>query len=288
VRANGVELCVETFGDPRNPALVLIGGTSASMDWWRPTFCERLAQGGLHVIRYDTRDTGQSTHSPAGAPDYTGPDLAADVVGLVDALGIERAHVAGISMGGGIAQLLAVEHPERVGSLTLMSTSPDGASELGPPTPALLATFTNPAPPPDWSDREAVIEYIVDAHRPYAGTLPFDEDDVRAVAAIVVDRTLDIEASWTNHSLLEGGEPLRPRLGQISAPTLVLHGTADPLFPLPHGEALAREIPGARLVTLGGMGHEVPPRQLWDEVVAAIVAHAEGSAVTPGARPQRK
>jgi pimeloyl-ACP methyl ester carboxylesterase len=245
------------------------------MDWWRTEFCRRLAQGGRQVVRYDHRDTGQSAHSKPGAPDYTGAELMADAVGLLDALGIKSAHIAGVSMGGGIAQVLALDHPDRVASLTLMSTSPGGA-DLPPVADGLAARFANPAPAPDWSNRDDVIDYIVEEHRAYTGTLPFDADEVRALAAIVIDRTIDIEASTTNHSLLGGGDPLRPRLGQITAPTLVIHGTQDPLFPLAHGEALAREVPG-RLVTIEGMGHEVPPRRVWNQVIAAMLEHTRAS-----------
>jgi pimeloyl-ACP methyl ester carboxylesterase len=179
-------------------------------------------------------------------------------------------------MGGGIAQVLGIEHPKRVASLTLMSTSP-GGPDLPPVAPSLAAHFANPPAPPDWSDRDQVVDYIVDDHRNYTGTLPFDAREVREVAEIVVDRTMDIEAAMTNHSLLDGGGELRSRIGQISTPTLVLHGTADPLFPLPHGEALAREIPGARLTVLEGLGHEVPPAPLWDQVVAGMLDHTCGA-----------
>jgi pimeloyl-ACP methyl ester carboxylesterase len=273
--ANGVYLCAETFGDPSHPSLLLISGASGSMDWWRTEFCRRLAEGGRRVVRYDHRDTGQSAHSKPGAPDYSGADLVADAVGLLDALGIETAHIAGTSMGGGIGQVLALDHPERVASLTLMSTSPLGA-DLPPPAEALAARFANPSPPPDWSNRDEVIDYIVEEHRAFTGTLAFDAGDVRTCAAGVVDRTIDIEASMTNHWLVGGGDPLRPRLGQITAPTLVIHGTQDPLFPLPHGEALAREIPG-RLLAIDGMGHEVPPRPVWDQVIPAILEHTRAS-----------
>ncbi|MFL5842658.1 MAG: alpha/beta hydrolase [Thermoleophilaceae bacterium] len=156
-----------------------------------------------------------------------------------------------------------------------MSTSPGGA-DLRPVADALAARFANPAPAPDWSNRDEVIDYIVQDHRAYAGTLPFDAGEVRTLAAIVVDRTIDIEASMTNHWLVDGGDPLRPRLGQITAPTLVIHGTQDPLFPLAHGEALAHEIPG-RLLAIEGMGHEVPPRPVWDEVIAAMVSRDTGA-----------
>jgi pimeloyl-ACP methyl ester carboxylesterase len=271
LEANGVELCVEEFGDASHPALLRIGGLSGSMDWWRTEFCERLATGGLRVIRYDHRDTGESVHSPAGAPDYTGADVVADILGLLDALGIPRAHLAGASMGGALAMAFATGHAERVATLTLMSTSTAG-DHLPPPEPKLLEHFKDPPPTPDWSDRDAVIDYTVADHRAYAGALGFDEDEVRATAAIVVDRTRDMEAAMTNHSLLTGdGPPLRPDL--ISAPTLVIHGSDDPLFPLPHGEALARAIPGARLLVIDGMGHEVPPSPVWDEVIGALLEH---------------
>jgi pimeloyl-ACP methyl ester carboxylesterase len=275
---NGVELCAETFGDPSAPAIMLLGGATSSMDWWRTEFCERLADGGRFVVRYDQRDTGDSTTSPAGSPDYTADDLLADIVGVMDAFELERAHVVGVSMGGGMAQWLALEHPERVASLTLIATSsgPGGPDnpDLPPSEPRIVELFKNPPAPPDWSDREQVLDRVVEDNRPYAGPLGFDADEVRAVAATVFDRSRDIEASMTNHWLIEGGgDPVRPRLGQIDVPALVIHGTADPMFPLPHGEALAREIPNARLVTVEGMGHEYPPRPAWDVVIGELLRH---------------
>jgi pimeloyl-ACP methyl ester carboxylesterase len=272
VLANGVELCVQTFGDRESPAILLIGGLASSMDWWEDEFCERLASGPRFVIRYDLRDTGQSVTYEPGAPHYSGPDLAGDAAGVLDALRIARAHVVGISMGAGIAQHLALDHADRVASLTLISTSPGGTG-LPPISERLAAHFAEPPPEPDWSDREAVVNYIVDDLRPYAGTFPFAEEETRALVGRIIDRTVNIESSVKNHMLLEGGEPVRPRLGEIRAPTLVLHGTEDPLFPCGHGEALAAEIPGARLLPLEGVGHEMPPRPVWDQVVAAIVEH---------------
>jgi len=124
IEANGVTLCVDTTGDAADPAILLIGGMGASMDWWEEEFCQRLAAGGRFVIRYDHRDTGRSVSYPAGAPGYTGADLAADVTGVLDALGRRSAHLAGISMGGALAQQVALAHPGRVDSLVLISTSP--------------------------------------------------------------------------------------------------------------------------------------------------------------------
>jgi pimeloyl-ACP methyl ester carboxylesterase len=272
VLANGVELCVQTFGDLASPAILLIGGAASSMDWWEDEFCERLASGPRFVIRYDLRDTGQSVSYEPGAPQYSGADLVADAVGVLDALRVARAHVVGISMGGGITQHLALDHADRVASLTLISTSP-GGPDLPPMSDELRARFEESPPEPDWSDRQAVVDYIVEGLRPYAGTLRFDEEEMRALAGTIVDRTVNIASSMTNHWILDGGEPVRPRLGEIRAPTLVLHGTEDPLFPYGHAEALAAEIPRARLLPLEGMGHEMPPRPVWDQVVAAILDH---------------
>jgi pimeloyl-ACP methyl ester carboxylesterase len=280
VRANGVDLCIETFGDRGTPAILLIAGAASSMDWWEDEFCERLAAGGRFVIRYDLRDTGQSVSYEPGTPRYTGSDLVADAVGLLDALGIRQAHIVGISMGGGIAQHLALDHPQRVASLTLMSTSA-GGDDLPPMSDELAGAFSDPPQPPDWSDRAAVIDHLVEDLRLYEGSLPFDETRVRALAARIVDRTANIESTMRNHWILESGdgEPVRPRLGGIRAPTLVLHGTEDPLFPVAHGEVLAAEIPDARLLLLEGMGHQMPPPRLWDQVVAALLEHtrARGS-----------
>jgi len=278
VRAGDVELCVETFGDAGAPAIVLISGQSSSMDWWDPEFCGLLARGPRHVVRYDLRDTGQSTTWPAGAPGYTFDDLVTDVPALLDALGIARAHIAGISMGGAIAQYLGVLFADRVATLTLLSTSSVGPSrrELPPMDARLGPAFA--APPPDPADRDAVIEHGVMIDRLFAGSLPYDEDARRVLLGAIYDRTRDIAASLTNHPLLGGELDVGARHGEIAAPTLVVHGSEDPLFPPAHGEALAAEIPGARLLMLDRVGHEVPPRPVWDIVVAAILEHTADAA----------
>jgi pimeloyl-ACP methyl ester carboxylesterase len=275
VRANGVDLCVETFGNPTDPAILLIGGIGSSMDWWEDEFCERLAAGGRFVIRYDHRDTGQSVSYPPGEPGYTGADLDSDAVGVLDALGVARGHLVGLSAGGGIGQEMALLHPHRVATLTLIATSPISSVgyPLPPPKDRMRAHFSNPLPAPDWSDRAAVVEYMLDDWRPYHGTVPFDEPRLRALAERVVDRTVNIASSYTNPALLAGDAAVDRPVREITAPTLVLHGTEDPVFPYPHGEALASEIPGARLVPLPGMGHQYPPPELYDVVVAAILAH---------------
>ena len=270
---NGVDLCVETFGTSADPAVLLIMGASASMDWWPDGFCERLASAGHRfVIRYDHRDTGRSTSFAAGAPTYTSADLTADAIGVLDALGIDKAHLVGASMGGGIAQELAVDHADRVLSLTLISTSPIGLGrhDLPPMSDELQRAFSDPAPQPDWSDRSAVVAYMLADLRPYHGSVTMDDAAWRSLVERIIDRTTDIAASMINHWILEDGEASNARTDQIAVPALVLHGTEDPLFPYPHGEALAAAIPGARLVPLEGVGHAELPPEVWDVAIAAI------------------
>ena len=273
IAVNGAELCVDTIGEPAHPAVLLIMGAGGSMDRWEQPFCARLASAGRHVIRYDHRDTGGSTTYPPGRPGYTGDDLVADPLAILDHLGVERAHVFGLSMGGAMAQRIGVEHPERVRSLTLMSTSPagPGGADLPPMSDELRAAFDGEGrPEPDWADREATIAYLLEEERPYAGARGIDEPALRAMLSRVYDRSTGL-ASANNHYLVEGTEMPRARLGEIEAPTLVIHGTDDPLFPPAHGEALAREIPGARLLWIDGLGHEFPA-WAWDEVLPAVIA----------------
>jgi pimeloyl-ACP methyl ester carboxylesterase len=271
-----VQLCVEAMGAVDDPALLLIGGATWSLDWWETGLCHRLVQRRRRIVRYDQRDTGRSTSWPPGSPGYSAADLVGDAVAVLDALAIERAHVVGLSMGGGVAQRLALEHRCRVATLTLIATSPiDSKSEgLPGPTPELQQAFAVERAEPDWADRDAVIDYVVEGERPYAGPGTFDEARLRAIAGRVVDRTRDMAASLTNHFLLDAEAPGDARLSELAGlPTLVLHGTADPLFPLPHGRALAGAIPGARLIELNGVGHQLPPPRTWDRLVDALVDH---------------
>lgn len=227
VQVNGVGLCAETFGNPADPAILLIMGAGGSMLSWHEGFCERLAAGERFVIRYDNRDTGRSVAYEPGA----------------------------------------------VASLTLISSSPGLDPDLPPILEELRRHFSAPAAEPDWSDRQAVIDYIVEDARWYsAKSCPFDEEAWRELAGRDFDRSVSIESSMTNHFVIEGGDRWRERLGEISAPTLVIHGTEDPLFPIGHGQALANEIPGARLLALERTGHELP-WTVWDKVVPAILQH---------------
>ncbi|WP_199433495.1 alpha/beta fold hydrolase [Qaidamihabitans albus] len=270
--SNGVELCVETFGDPANPAILLIDGAAASMLWWEAELCERIAAAGRFVIRYDNRDTGRSTCYPPGRPGYSFTDLAGDALGILDALAIERAHLVCRSMSGGIGLIVGVDHPERVASLTFVCTS-TGAEGLPPPSAALAEQ--TPADP-DLADTAAVVDFVVASEKACSGGSPyFDEAATRALVRRDVARTRSIAATLTNHYAMKFDGPVRGGFDTIEAPTLVVHGDHDPLFPLPHGEALRDAIPGAELVILKGAGHGVP-RPVWDVFVAALVRHTAG------------
>jgi pimeloyl-ACP methyl ester carboxylesterase len=266
---NGVELCTETFGDRADPAIVLVAGAAASMLWWDADLCEQIAARGRFVVRHDHRDTGRSTCYPPGRPGYSFRDLTHDVLGIQDALGIERAHVVCQSMFGGIGLILGVDHPDRVASLTFVSTS-TGADDLPPPSSDLAL----PAEPKA-SDTASVVEYVVAGARAYADGSPyFDEAAVRALVEHDVARARNYASTLVNHYPIELDGPARGGFGDITAPTLVVHGDHDPLLPLPHGEALRDAIPGAELLVLKGAGHDLP-RPVWDDFVATLVHHTE-------------
>jgi pimeloyl-ACP methyl ester carboxylesterase len=245
------------------------------MDMWPPELCERIAAAGRCVVRYDLRDTGQSTSYGAGAATYILADLVADAVAILDHLQVRQAHLVGMSMGGMLAQLLAAAHPDRVSTLTLISTTPalpgDTERDL-PGMPAVDQEAFAAVPPPDWSDPISTVDYLVEQERRCAArTVPFDTEHMRAIMQTTVARTRDPQA-MENHFDLGSTPPGSDRITDLVAPTLVVHGEEDPVFPVAHGQALAAEIPGARLMIIRSLGHEVPPR-IWDELVPAVVRH---------------
>jgi pimeloyl-ACP methyl ester carboxylesterase len=272
IEANGVQLCTEPFGDPGDPPVLLVMGIGASMLWWQEGFCRLLAEGGRFVIRYDHRDTGRSvTYQPA-RPRYTGSDLVADAVSVLDAYGLVAVHVVGVSAGGAFAQLVALGFPDRVLSLVLISTSPATRGEHSLPSPTERFGGFLASAAVDWSDRGSVIEYLVAYQRMLAGGVrPFDEVEWREFVGREVERARDIAASQNHTIIAEGDVPSEP-ISSIAVPTLVIHGTADPMFPLAHGQALAEEIPGAALLTLEGAGHGVD-RADWKTIARAILEH---------------
>jgi|SRR5436190_304489 len=272
VHANGVEICTEPFGDHSNPPVLLVPGLGGSMLWWDEAFCALLAGVGRFVIRYDQRDTGRSVTCAPGRPDYTGADMVADAAGVLDAYGLEAAHVVGVSAGGALAQVLAIDHPDRVLSLVLISTSPAVGDDRGPlegPTAELMRFIGTP--PPEIADRDAFAGYLVGYLRVLSGgQRPFDERFARDLVRRDMARALSY-ASTRNHELIDGAVPRGP-ISAITAPTLVVHGTADPMFPPEHGEALARAIPGSQLLLLDGAGHGVEPAD-WETLAGAIAGH---------------
>ena len=263
------DIVSQTFGDPADPAILLIMGAMASMLWWPEAFCRELAGRGRFVIRYDNRDTGLATKYPPGAPSYTFEDMVDDAVRVLDDHGVAKAHVAGMSMGGMIAQNVALKYPERISALTVISSSPLGVdtSDLPGMTEA-YKQHSAEGGDVDWSNREQVLDFMVKDARAIASTLhPFDEKRTRAMIEEDYDRSGGL-ASAANHFLLKGGGPKRT-VRDLTASLLVIHGSTDPLFPIEHGEALAKAVPGARLVRIEGGGHELH-RNDWPQIVEAI------------------
>ena len=284
VKANGVDICTEAFGDPADPTILLVMGATASMLRWPDEFCERLARGGRHVIRYDNRDTGRSTTYDPGTVPYTVEDMADDGVGVLDAYGVDKAHIVGASMGGMITQQIALRHPERVITITPIMSTPDpsgvaaaaGGGEATSPLPMPSEAFMAKAMSSltlDWSDEDAVVQNGVNMWEALAGSAhPFDAEAARDITVEEMKRASSYRSSQ-NHVLAIANTPgWRERLAEIKVPTLVIHGTEDPILPFPHGEAIARGIPGAKILALEGSGHELPEPE-WDNVVGAILEH---------------
>ena len=295
LRANGVDLAYDSFGQPDKPTLLLIMGLGTQMIAWDEDFCSQLADRGLHVIRFDNRDIGRSTWlSAAGVPDiprmlqravtgqpidagavpYTLTDMAADAVGLLDALGIARAHIVGASMGGAITQELALNHPERVlSAVPIMATS--GAPGLPPPTPAALQVLMTPTP----LDRPGYIaryEQVMKVLRG-GGAWPEEEAQDAARAGRAFDRGVNPTGYARQLAAILASGSRKQRLPGLRAPTLVIHGDADPLVPIECGRDIANTVPGAQMLTIERMGHALP-RWAWPQVVDAIATHATRAA----------
>ncbi len=272
IEANGADLCTEAFGDRSDPPVLLIMGTGASMIWWEDEFCRMLVEGGRFVIRYDHRDTGRSTTYPVGSPGYSGSDLLNDPIAVLDAYDVPSAHVVGVSAGGAFAQELVLAHPARVLSVVLISTTFATASGRSLPAPTReFGSFLSTARV-DWSDDDSVVDYMVGYMRMLAGVeREFDEPAAREFVRRDIERAHDYPAVQ-NHDSITDDSGDHPPVSSIAVPTLVIHGTADPMFPIEHGMALAEAIPGARLIRIEGMGHGFV-REDWEEVSEAILAH---------------
>lgn len=285
-QAGRLTLAYETFGSPDDPPMVLVVGVATQMLGWPDGFCQALADEGFHVIRFDNRDIGLSTHlDDAGVPDlmgilsggstdapYTLADMADDTASLLDALGLDRVHLVGWSMGGMIAQEVALRHGGRLVSLTSVSSTP--AAHIGKPTPEASATLLWPAPK---NEAEAAA-LAVEAHRVLGSpAYPHDEEWLQEVGAESFRRSNRSAGKVRQFAAILVSPDRRPGLAELSVPTLVLHGEEDPLIQVDGGHETAAAVPGARLVTFPGMGHDLP-RELWPTLVGEIVEHARRAA----------
>ena len=269
----------ETFGDPKGQPLLLIMGLGAQMTTWEDEFCAQLADRGFHVIRFDNRDVGLSSWmEDAGDPDmasafsgnpqaaYELDDLAADAAGLLESLDIPAAHIVGASMGGFIAQLVAINHPEKVLSLTSIMSGPGGTDAV-PPKPEGAAILV--VSPPE--TREERVEQAMSFRRVLLGPAdPFDEAHERARATRSVDRAYYPPGVGRQLLAILAAKSRMERLRQVRVPTLVVHGVDDVLVPVENGRLVAEAVPGARLIEIDGMGHDLPKRA-WPQVMDAIV-----------------
>ena len=287
-KANGIEIVYDMFGDPDKPPLLLIVGLGQQMIAWDEEFCGQIAARGYRVIRFDNRDTGLSTKlDEAGVPNmavvfeamvegkpvdspYSILDMADDAVGLLDALGIESAHVVGESMGGMIAQRMVIRRADRVRTLTsIMSAT--GEPGLPPPTPEAMNILANRPP----TDREGYIEDYVERWRVLNGQeLPYDEEASRELAARIFDRGLNLPGFARQLTAVIADGSRKQTLKSVTVPTLVIHGNADPLVPFECGIDTANSVPGSELLIIEGMGHTFP-RQVWAKVIDGIVRHME-------------
>lgn len=287
--AGGIRIAYETSGDPADPPVLLVMGLGAQLLAWREGFCAALVDRGHFVIRYDNRDIGLSTHlDGAPRPDFPAllagdrssaaydlSDMADDAVALLDHLGLPAAHVVGASLGGMIAQTLVLDHPERVRSLTsIMSTTGDRG--VGQASEAAMAALLAP---PATSREEAVERSVVSSRVLGSPGYPADPDEVRRHAGEAWDRDHDPAGVGRQLAAIYASGDRTARLARVAVPTLVLHGADDPLIDVSGGRATAAAVPGAELVVLAGMGHDLPTA-LWPEVadaIAALVRRAEAA-----------
>ena len=287
VDANSIQIEYETFGEPDSPALLLIIGFACQLIDWDEKLCRQLAQQGYYVIRFDNRDIGLSSKiDGAGVPDimkilearmkgetvntpYTFEDMAADAVGLLDALGIQKAHICGMSMGGMIAQTIAINYPEKVLSLISVYSNTGDPKDPGP-KPEVMELLLKPAP----EEREAFIELNMKVLNTIAGPgFPYNQEWLRKHSARSYDRSCYPPGVVRQFAAIITQKNRKPALGSLSIATLVIHGSDDPLIPVECGKNTAAAIPGAGLMIIDGMGHNLPHEGAWPQIIDAIVDH---------------
>ncbi|WP_242242025.1 alpha/beta fold hydrolase [Bacillus cereus group sp. BfR-BA-01309] len=274
-KINEIDICTESFGNSEDPAVLLIMGAMCSMVYWDEEFCQQLADTGHYVIRYDNRDVGRSTTYEPGSSNYTVVDMADDAVGILDAYQIDEAHIVGMSLGGMIAQIIALRKPERALSITLIASGIFGSEgnnrNLPPIDEKILAYHANGAKL-NWSDKESVANYLVAGSALLCGSKhTFDKKRAYKQVEKEIKRANNL-LSMFNHSLLKGDNSYEGKLKEINIPTLVIHGTEDTVLPYEHGLALVNEISNVLLLTLDGSGHEIHFDD-WDHIINAITNH---------------
>ncbi|MCM3598826.1 alpha/beta fold hydrolase [Metabacillus idriensis] len=267
---NQVEIYTESFGNPGDPAVLLIMGAMSSLDWWDEEFCQLLAEEGRFVIRYDHRDLGRSTVYEPGTSHYTITDLADDAIGILDAYSIEKAHITGMSLGGMIGQIMAVKNPERVRTLTIIASSVFGTEQAElPQMDQRILDYHAKSASIDWSNRESSISYLAEGWKVLSGAKSFEKERMYLLAEREYSRAKQIQSRF-NYVLLGGGEDYLDRMGEIDVPSVIIHGTDDPALPLEHGLALAKSIPHAEIVTLEGTGHEIHTED-WGKIIESVI-----------------
>lgn len=268
---NDVHICTESFGDINNPTILLIMGATASMIWWEEDFCKRLSNQGFHIIRYDNRDTGKSITYEYGHPEYNFDDLADDAIQVLDAYKVDKAHIIGMSMGGIITQIIALKHPGRILTISLIMTSNFDSSL--PRKDSKVTESLGELKIKNWQSKDEVIEYLMKKSKVLIGTkYIFDEKRIRKLNEEEFDRASNLQ-SRENHGFIRGWGAYLSRIDEINAPTLVIHGTKDPIIPYEHGVHLSGIIPNSVLVTLDGAGHELHYND-WDKIINAISKRA--------------
>ena len=274
VRSADLQLWSEDFGDPADSPVLLVMGMCAQGITWPDAFVQQLVDNGRYVIRYDHRDTGQSDTVDFAARPYTLGDLTRDAAAVLDAHELDSAHIVGASMGGMIGQLLALRHHERVRTLTTIMSTPVAGdrSQLPPPSQEFLRTTAEAAKAPP-TNRAERIEHGLRISRVLAGSLPFDEDEVRRNTERALDRSRRPGSEHNHQQAINSTGPAEDQtLAAITTPTLVIHGTEDPLLPLAHGEVLAERITDSQLIRVEGMGHSLPA-PVQDRIAKATLDH---------------
>lgn len=269
IKIKDIELCTESFGSENNAAILLVAGATVSMLYWDAEFCQRLAEKGFFVIRFDNRDVGESTSYEPGTTPYNIVDLTNDAISILDGYKIDKAHFLGMSLGGLISQIASIKYPDRVRSLILLSTGPWGDSD--PTIPEMdtkILDFHGKSGTVDWANDDSVVNYMIEGAALMSGRKQFDKLRSENLIRAEFNRANNY-ISMFNHAALQGGEEYWNRLDEIKQPTLIIHGTDDLIWHFKHTGVLLEKIKGSKLITLEETGHELHFED-WDTIIDGI------------------